>query len=105
MNVCVHVHVQAKDMLRTPEQGADTVVWLASCPHPPRSGAFYFDREEHPTAFRFTNTESSRKVRSYTRDACGLFVGRSVGLSVGRPFHYISFVRLGLAWMCGTDRA
>eukprot|EP00750_Incisomonas_marina_P033326 INCI9764.1.p1 GENE.INCI9764.1~~INCI9764.1.p1 ORF type:complete len:349 (+),score=41.66 INCI9764.1:151-1197(+) len=65
---------QAKDMLRTPEQGADTAVWLACTSQPPRSGAFYFDREEHPTSFKFTGTESSRSVRTKTWNAfCDLF--------------------------------
>ncbi len=57
-------------MLRSPEQGADTVVWLACSTQPPRPGAFYFDREEHPTAFRFTNTDSSRQVRVCERACC-----------------------------------
>jgi NAD(P)-dependent dehydrogenase (short-subunit alcohol dehydrogenase family) len=31
--------------LRTPEQGADTAVWLSASPQVERCGAFYFDRE------------------------------------------------------------
>ncbi len=33
-----------KKILRTPEQGADTIVWLAASKKPPTSGEFYFDR-------------------------------------------------------------
>ena len=38
-----------RDRLRTPEQGADTVVWLCLAPLPGRtSGAFWFDRAPAP---------------------------------------------------------
>jgi NAD(P)-dependent dehydrogenase (short-subunit alcohol dehydrogenase family) len=37
-------------LLRTPEQGADTIVWLGSAPEPARStGGFWHDRRERPT--------------------------------------------------------
>ena len=37
-------------LLRTPEQGADTIVWLATAPGPEQSsGRFWFDRREVPT--------------------------------------------------------
>jgi dehydrogenase/reductase SDR family member 12 len=36
--------------LRTPEQGADTIIWLASAERPAESsGGFWFDREPAPT--------------------------------------------------------
>jgi dehydrogenase/reductase SDR family protein 12 len=39
-----------KPFLRTPEQGADTIVWLAAADEPGvTSGRFWFDREEAPT--------------------------------------------------------
>lgn len=39
-----------KPFLRTPEQGADTIVWLAAADEPGEtSGRFWFDREEVPT--------------------------------------------------------
>ena len=39
-----------KPFLRTPEQGADTIVWLAAAHEPGAStGRFWFDREEAPT--------------------------------------------------------
>ena len=39
-----------KPFLRTPEQGADTIVWLAAAGEPEtRTGRFWFDREEAPT--------------------------------------------------------
>ena len=39
-------HALTKGILRTPEEGADTVVWLAASPASGgRSGLFWFDRE------------------------------------------------------------
>lgn len=39
-----------KPLLRTPEQGADTIVWLAAAPEPGLStGQFWFDRASVPT--------------------------------------------------------
>lgn len=48
-------HGLMRGLLRTPEQGADTVVWLAARARPPqRNGAFWFDRRvalEYPVPF------------------------------------------------------
>jgi dehydrogenase/reductase SDR family protein 12 len=39
-----------RPLLRTPEQGADTIVWLGSAPQAAAvSGAFWFDRSQRPT--------------------------------------------------------
>lgn len=39
-----------KRLLRTPQEGADTVVWLGAVPEPARcSGGFWHDRRERPT--------------------------------------------------------
>lgn len=51
-----------KPFLRTPEQGSDTIVWLAAADEPGEtSGRFWFDREEAPThmigSTRETNAE------------------------------------------------
>lgn len=43
----------AKLQARRPEEGADTVVWLAASPEVEgRSGLFWIDRQEHPCRFR-----------------------------------------------------
>jgi NAD(P)-dependent dehydrogenase (short-subunit alcohol dehydrogenase family) len=43
-------HRATKRLLRTPQQGADTVLWLACAPEPGRcSGGFWHDRRERPT--------------------------------------------------------
>ena len=48
-------------LLRTPEQGADTIVWLAAAPDPARSsGRFWFDRREVPTHM----LESTKETRA-----------------------------------------
>ena len=37
-------------MLRTPEQGADTITWLAAAKEAGQvSGKFWLDREQHPS--------------------------------------------------------
>jgi dehydrogenase/reductase SDR family member 12 len=43
-------HALMRGLLRTPEQGADTIVWLGSSPRAlQRSGAFWLDRAPRPT--------------------------------------------------------
>jgi NAD(P)-dependent dehydrogenase (short-subunit alcohol dehydrogenase family)/carbon monoxide dehydrogenase subunit G len=50
-----------KPFLRTPEQGADTIVWLAAAPEVATvSGRFWLDREPHRTAV-IPGTDSSRQ--------------------------------------------
>jgi len=44
-------HRVTKHILRTPAEGADTVVWLAACPRRLGSGRFFFDREERSTHY------------------------------------------------------
>ncbi len=40
-----------KPLLRTPEEGADTIVWLAATPEAgKKSGHFWLDREPHITS-------------------------------------------------------
>jgi len=52
-----------KPILRTPEQGADTIVWLASSPvAAAKSGLFWLDRRPHPTSL-ITGTQSSTKEK------------------------------------------
>ncbi|CAA7033308.1 unnamed protein product [Microthlaspi erraticum] len=49
--------------LRTSEQGADTIVWLALQPKEKLvSGAFYFDREEAPKHLTLAGTSSSHDL-------------------------------------------
>lgn len=60
-----------RPLLRTPEQGADTVVWLAVNPHLEHadSGKFWFDRKTRPT-HRFKNTHNTPEEIRQLWDAC-----------------------------------
>jgi hypothetical protein len=50
-----------RPLLRTPEQGADTIVWLAAARKPAESsGLFWFDREQAPTHLM----ESTRETQA-----------------------------------------
>ncbi|MGH0032928.1 MAG: SDR family NAD(P)-dependent oxidoreductase, partial [Myxococcota bacterium] len=52
-------HRVTKAILRTPAEGADSVVWLAACPRARRlHGRFVFDREPRRTHFLPTTRES-----------------------------------------------
>jgi NAD(P)-dependent dehydrogenase (short-subunit alcohol dehydrogenase family) len=46
---------------RTPEDGADTMVWLAATPPPACTGKFFFDRAEAPEHKTLAGTESKSK--------------------------------------------
>eukprot|EP00262_Sarcandra_glabra_P014662 TRINITY_DN4328_c0_g1_i1.p1 TRINITY_DN4328_c0_g1~~TRINITY_DN4328_c0_g1_i1.p1 ORF type:complete len:322 (+),score=52.65 TRINITY_DN4328_c0_g1_i1:114-1079(+) len=63
--------------LRTSEEGADTVIWLALQPKEKLvSGAFYFDRAEAPKNLPFSGTKASHSVIGSIVDSlrslCGL---------------------------------
>ena len=49
-------------ILRTPEQGADTIVWLASTERGLPSGRFWCDRRERPTEYLHRNAHSDQQV-------------------------------------------
>lgn len=58
-----------KRFLRTPAEGADTVVWLASPAVQPRSGGFYFDRVER-SQYWLPGTRESESERSRLWEMC-----------------------------------
>jgi NAD(P)-dependent dehydrogenase (short-subunit alcohol dehydrogenase family) len=56
-------HKLTRSVLRTPEQGADTIVWLAASPEAAgQTGKFWLDREPHLSAI-FPGTAGSRSQR------------------------------------------
>lgn len=58
-------HRITKAILRTPAEGADTVVWLAACPRARRfSGRFFFDREARRTHYLPFTRESAEDRRT-----------------------------------------
>lgn len=56
--------------LRTPEEGADTIVYLAISNKKLQSGAFYFDREPTNTHLSLGYTEESEEDRKHFYDYC-----------------------------------
>lgn len=60
----------AGPVLRTPEEGADTVVWLGAAPEPLRtSGLFWHDRRPRPTHLLGLNRETEAE-RQHLWDTC-----------------------------------
>jgi dehydrogenase/reductase SDR family protein 12 len=58
-------HRIARNILRTPAEGADTVVWLAACPGVRESsGRFFFDRKERRTHLLPITRESDSDRRA-----------------------------------------
>lgn len=57
-------HKLTRSVLRSPEEGADTIVWLAAAPEASRvSGKFWLDREPHLAAI-IPGTDGTRAERS-----------------------------------------
>lgn len=64
-------------LLRSPEQGADTISWLASAPAAAEtSGQFYLDREPHVTTV-LPGTGGSERQRRQLRTALDEYTARS----------------------------
>jgi dehydrogenase/reductase SDR family protein 12 len=63
-------HTVTRPLLRTPEQGADTIVWLGSATEPGRSsGRFWHDRRPRPT-HRLRWTRETRQEREQLLTEC-----------------------------------
>lgn len=63
-----------RPLLRTPEQGADTIIWLAINPSLEHadSGKFWFDRKIRPT-HRFKKTQNTpEEIRQFWETCCAL---------------------------------
>ncbi len=68
-------HTITRRFLRTAEQGADTVTWLAAAPEAAKvSGAFWLDREPHTTHV-FPGTDPSPQERAQLWDALAGMTG------------------------------
>jgi dehydrogenase/reductase SDR family protein 12 len=62
-------------LLRTADQGADTITWLAAAPEAAKvSGAFWLDRQQHPTQV-FPGTDPSPQERQQLWDALARLTG------------------------------
>ncbi|MET0565531.1 MAG: SDR family NAD(P)-dependent oxidoreductase [Acidimicrobiia bacterium] len=70
-----------KPFLRTPREGADTIVWLAAAPKPAAStGRFWFDREIAPTHLK-NSTRETLEDRIRLWDALVALTGSDVAVS------------------------
>jgi len=68
-------HTITRRVLRTAEQGADTITWLAAAPEAAKvSGAFWLDRMPHTTHV-FPGTDPSPQVRQQLWDALARLTG------------------------------
>jgi hypothetical protein len=71
------VHRITRHLLRTAEQGADTITWLAASPEAARvSGVFWLDREPHTTHV-LPGTDPSPQQRQELLDALASLTDRS----------------------------
>ena len=71
-------HTITRRLLRTAEQGADTVTWLAAAPEAAKvSGVFWLDREPHTTHV-FPGTDPSPQERQQLWDALAGLTGWKV---------------------------
>ncbi len=76
-----HFYRATKWLLRTPQQGADTIVWLGSSPTGARSsGGFWHDRRQRPT-HRLPRTKETFADREALWGQCE----RLTGLDAGTP--------------------
>lgn len=58
-------------IIRTPEQGADTIVWLGACSEPLQStGLFWHDRRRRPTHYGIGASDDQPHVRRELWDHC-----------------------------------
>jgi dehydrogenase/reductase SDR family member 12 len=70
--------------LRTPEQGADTIVWLAACPRAAReTGRFWFDRAPRWTHY-LPGTRETPETRRQLWQLCCLQAGLPAELTTAR---------------------
>jgi len=71
-----------RPIIRTPEQGADTIVWLGAAPEPLEStGQFWQDRRPRPTHYAIGAAEDSAADRQKLWDECTRLV-TAAGITV-----------------------
>jgi dehydrogenase/reductase SDR family protein 12 len=71
-----------RPIIRTPEQGADTIVWLGAAPQPLEStGRFWHDRRARPSHYAIGASEDSAEARREVWDLCASLLDRA-GIAV-----------------------
>ncbi len=67
-----------RTILRTPEEGADTIVWLGAAPEATReTGLFWHDRRARPTHYRFGPRAPSKADRERLWNYCEAALARA----------------------------
>jgi dehydrogenase/reductase SDR family member 12 len=65
-----------RPIIRDPDQGADTIVWLGAAPEPTRStGGFWHDRHRRPTNYRIGASPDPDSARRELWNFCEAAVG------------------------------
>jgi NAD(P)-dependent dehydrogenase (short-subunit alcohol dehydrogenase family) len=66
-----------RPILRSPAEGADTIVWLGAAPEPLEStGGFWHDRRERPTSFPLGPDDGDAAARRELWETCARLAGR-----------------------------
>ena len=66
-----------RPIIRTPEQGADTIVWLGGAPEPLEStGRFWHDRRTRPTHYLIGADEDPPQERAALWETCARLAGK-----------------------------
>ncbi len=67
-----------RPIIRSAEEGADTIVWLGAAPEPARTtGLFWHDRRPRPTHYRFGPGGESQGDRKRLWDYCEAALARA----------------------------
>jgi dehydrogenase/reductase SDR family member 12 len=77
-----------RPIIRTPEQGADTIVWLGAASEPLQSsGKFWRDRRVRPTYYLLGAAEDSPQERQKLWDLCqALLLEQCAGIEPDRGY-------------------
>jgi len=77
---------QARKVLRSPEEGADTAVWLAASTEAGAvTGKFWLDREQHPSHLSSFTVESTQDRRALLQTLADLRESSRPARKRGRP--------------------
>ena len=76
--------VLTRPIIRTPDQGADTIVWLSASPEAlKRTGQFWADRRVRPTHYPLGASDHSAQAREQLWDYCQSLLDRSTRAAAG----------------------
>src|SRR5262249_58139528 len=62
-----------RPVARSPEKGAETLVWLATSPHVADvSGVYFFDQEQRPPSLEAQDTETAGRLWEISERQCAV---------------------------------